>query len=174
MSRTTRIYNPEDRRFLEDSLYCSYCGNSNAFNIDLKLKHVLKVESGNITVELLKSYSDRVMNVIKNNVDKLLEKGWEGNPRFRCANCNEDESLDLQGRVYDYCSYNFCPGCFTCGIWIQKDDLINMCNECITEKEGTIDDEECVYNCPNYDNGLTEVMDHYDLSLDIIKKNLGY
>jgi len=49
-----------------------------------------------------------------------------------------------------------------------------MCNECITEKEGTIDDEECVYNCPNYDNGLTEVMDHYDLSLDIIKKNLGY
>ena len=82
MSRTVRIYNPEERRFLENSLYCSYCGNSNAFNIDLRLKHVLKVESGNITVELLKSYSDRVMNVIKNNVDKLLEKGWEGKPRF--------------------------------------------------------------------------------------------
>jgi hypothetical protein len=174
MSRTVRIYNPEERRFLENSLYCSYCGNSNAFNIDLRLKHVLKVESGNITVELLKSYSDRVMNVIKNNVDKLLEKGWEGKPRFRCANCEESQSLDIQGRVYDYCSYNFCPGCFTCGIWIEKDDLINMCTECITDKDGAIEDEDCVYNCPNYDNGLTEVMDHYDLSLDIIKKNLGY
>jgi len=174
MSRTVRIYNPEERRFLEDNLYCTYCGNAAAFQIDLKLKHLLKSESGCISVELLKSYSDRVMNVIAKNVDKLLEKGWEGKPQFRCANCDESQSLDLQGRVYDYCSYNFCPGCFTCGIWIEKDDLINMCTECITDKDGAIEDEDCVYNCPNYDNGLTEVMDHYDLSLDIIKKDLGY
>ena len=174
MSRTIRIYSPEERRFLEDSLYCTYCGNSNAFQIDLKLKHLLKSESGCVSVELLKSYSDRVMNIIKNNVDKLLEKGFEGKPRFRCANCNEDQSLDLQGRVYDYCSYNFCPGCFTCGIWIEKDDLINMCTECITEKEGEVEDEDCIYNCPNYDNGLSEAMDHYSLSLQEIKKNLGY
>ncbi|MBT7021981.1 MAG: hypothetical protein HN967_12655 [Candidatus Marinimicrobia bacterium] len=174
MSRTIRIYNPEERRFLEDNLYCTYCGNANAFQIDLKLKHLLKSESGCVSVELLKSYSDRVMNIIKNNVDKLLEKGFEGKPRFRCANCNEDQSLDLQGRVYDYCSYNFCPGCFTCGIWIEKDDLINMCTECITEKEGEVEDEDCIYNCPNYDNGLSEAMDHYSLSLQEIKKNLGY
>ena len=174
MSRTVRIYNPEERRFLEDNLYCTYCGNAAAFQIDLKLKHLLKCESGCVSVELLKSYSDRVMNIIKNNVDKLLEKGFEGKPRFRCANCNEDQSLDLQGRVYDYCSYNFCPGCFTCGIWIEKDDLINMCTECITEKEGEVEDEDCIYNCPNYDNGLSEAMDHYSLSLQEIKKNLGY
>jgi len=31
-----------------------------------------------------------------------------------------------------------------------------------------------VYNCPNYDNGLTEVMAHYDLNLADIKKDLGY
>ena len=174
MSRTVRIYNPEERSFLEDNLYCTYCGNATAFQIDLKLKHLLKCESGCVSVELLKSYSDRVMNVIKNNVDKLLAKGWEGQPRFRCANCNEAESLDLQGRVYDYCSYNFCPGCFTCGLWIEKDDLINMCTECITEKEGEIEDEDCIYNCPNYDNGLTEVMAHFSLNLEEIKKDLNY
>ena len=174
MSRTVRIYNPEERRFLEDNLYCTYCGNATAFQIDLKLKYFLKSESYCVSVELLKSYSDRVMNVIKNNVDKLLEKGWEGKPRFRCANCNEAESLDLQDRVYDYCSYNFCPGCFTCGLWIEKDDLINMCTECITEKEGEIEDEDCIYNCPNYDNGLTEVMAHFSLNLEEIKKDLNY
>ncbi|MBT3897014.1 MAG: hypothetical protein HOF29_13200, partial [Candidatus Marinimicrobia bacterium] len=78
MSRTVRIYNPEERRFLEDNLYCTFCGNAVAFQIDLKLKHLLKSESGCVSVELLKSYSDRVMNIIKNNVDKLLEKGFEG------------------------------------------------------------------------------------------------
>ena len=174
MSRTARIYNPEGRRFLEENLYCTYCGNANAFQIDLKLKHLLKSESGYVSVELLKSYSDRVMNVIKNNLDRLLEKGWEGKPRFRCANCNEAESLDLQGRVYDYCSYNFCPGCFSCGEFIKKDDLLEMCTECITEKDGAIDEEECIYNCPNYDAGLTEVMSHYDLNLGDIVKSLGY
>ena len=174
MSRTVRIYRPEDRRYLEDNLYCSYCGNANAFQIDLKLKHLLSSDHGSISVTLLQSYSDRVMNVVKNNVDKLLEKGWEGKPRFRCANCSESQSLDLQGRTYDYCSYNYCPGCFTCGLWIKREELVEMCAECIQEKEGAIEEEDCIYNCPNYDNGLLEVMEHYDLTLNDLKEEIGY
>ena len=49
-----------------------------------------------------------------------------------------------------------------------------MCTECITEKEGEIEDEDCIYNCPNYDNGLTEVMAHFSLNLEEIKKDLNY
>jgi len=111
--RHPRIYSPEERKYLEDSLYCSYCGNAAAFQIDLKLKQLIKSQAGSLSVELLKSDTDKVMSIISRNVEKLLEKGWEGKPMFRCANCDESQSLDTMGRSYDYCYYNGCPGCFT-------------------------------------------------------------
>ncbi len=172
--RQAKTYNVEDRRFLEESLYCNYCGNSNAFQIDLRLKHLLTSESGSVTVELLKSYTNRVMNVVQKNVEKLLEKGWEGKPLFRCANCHAEETLDTMGRSYDYCSWNGCPGCFTCGCWIDKEELVELCSECITESKGTVTEEDCIYNCPNCDAGFTEVMDHYNITLRDLKEKLGY
>ena len=111
--RQVKVYSPEERKYLEDSLYCSYCGNATAFQIDLKLKHLITSSAGSLSIELLKSYTDKVMSIISRNVEKLLEKGWEGKPRFRCANCHEDTALDTMGRTYEYCSYNGCFGCFT-------------------------------------------------------------
>jgi len=159
---------------VEDSLFCGYCGNASAFQIDLKLKHLINSESGCLTIELLQSYSDKVMNIVQKNVENFLEQGWEGDPVFKCANCHESDSLDTMGRAYDYCSYNCCPGCFTCGQWIDKDDVLRMCTECIMESDGAIVEDECSYNCSYYDSSLLEVLDHYDIRLSDLKEELGY
>ncbi len=174
MPRTPRIYEPEERRFLENNLYCSYCGNAGAFSINLKLRHELLALPGGIQVELLKGFSDRVMEIIAKNVDRILERGWEGRPVLYCANCDESESLDLQGRTWDYCANMCCPGCFHCGSWMDKSDVIKLCSQCILDNEGAIDEDDCAYQCDWYDSGLLEVLDHYGVTLKNLKEQLNY
>ena len=175
MSRTPRIYNPDERRFLEENLYCSFCGNAEAFTINLKLKHQLTPVSEGLKIELYGPYTDKVLKVISNNVDRILERAWDkGKPVFHCANCGEGEGLDLQGRVLDYCSNNCCPGCFSCGSYIEESEVVELCSQCIQEKEGAIEEDDCMYMCPWYDSGLLEVLDHYEITLKDLKEKLGY
>ena len=175
MSRTPRIYNPDERRFLEENLYCSFCGNAEAFTINLKLKHQLTPVSEGLKIELYGPYTDKVLKVISNNVDRILERAWDkGKPVFHCANCGDGENLDLQGRVMDYCMNSCCPGCFHCLSWISKDEVRDLCKECIQKRDGAIDEEDCYYQCDWYDNGLLEVLDHYGVSLKGLKEELGY
>ncbi|MBD3340096.1 MAG: hypothetical protein GF353_13360 [Candidatus Lokiarchaeota archaeon] len=67
-----------------------------------------------------------------------------------------------------------CPGCFDCGEWIDKETLIEFCSECIRNRDGNITEDDCIGLCPHYDNGLLEVMAHYGLSLDVLKRESGY
>ena len=175
MSRTPRIYNPEERRYLEENLYCSFCGNAEAFTINLKLKHLLTMTPQGIQIELFGPYTQRVQQVIATNVDRILERAWDkGKPVFHCANCGEGEGLDLQGRVLDYCGNNCCPGCFHCQSWISKDEVRDLCKECIQKRDGAIEEDDCYYQCDWYDNGLLEVLDHYGIVLKDLKEELGY
>ena len=174
MSRTPRIYNPDERRFLEENLYCSYCGNAEAFSINLRLRHQLTSTPSGIQVELYGPFTQKVLTVINDNMERLLERGWEGKPVFHCANCRESEGLDLQGRTWDYCSNNCCPGCFHCGNWIDKSEVVELCKECIQKRDGAIDEEDCYYQCDWYDNGLLEVLNHYGIALKDLKEELGY
>lgn len=174
MSRIPRIYEPEDRRFLEENLYCGYCGNAEAFSINLKLRHELESRPDGIQVKLLKGFTDRVLNVVAKNVDKILEKGWDGRPVFYCANCGEGENLDLQGRTWEYCNNMGCPGCFNCGNWIDESEVVELCTQCIISKEGAIEEDDCIYQCDWYDEGLLQVLDHYGLTVKELKERLGY
>ena len=175
MSRTPWIYNPDERRFLEENLYCSFCGNAEAFTINLKLKHQLSPVSEGVKVELYGPYTDKVLKVISKNVDRILERAWDkGKPVFHCANCGEGEGLDLQGGVLDYCGNNCCPGCFHCQNWISKDEVLDLCKECIQKRDGAIEEDDCCYQCDWYDNGLLEVLDHYHIALKDLKEELGY
>ena len=65
-------------------------------------------------------------------------------------------------------------GCWHCGNWIDEEELLDLCTECITDKKGQITEDDCDGLCPNSDFGLREVMWHYNLTLQKIKQNLGY
>jgi len=172
--RTQKTYSPEERRYILDNLICSYCGNTEAFNINLKLRHLIQVKNGQLEVMLFKEFTDKVLSVIKRNMDKLVERCYDGKKSFYCANCDQTESIDYHERILDCCWNMGCPGCFWCGQWMEKEDLIETCRECINEKKGNVDLDYCDYYCPASDNGLEEVRQHYDITLDEIKKELGY
>ena len=175
MSRTPRIYSPEGRdEFVENGLYCPMCGNNKAFSIDLKLKHVITPTNDGLLTELLEAFTNRVLDVIVTNLDKLIERGWEGRPVVRCANCGSDEELDLQGRIWDYCANMCCPGCWHCNSWIDESEVVELCTQCIQSKEGAIEEDDCIYQCDWNDSGLLEVLDHYGLTVNGLKERLGY
>ena len=172
--RTQKTYSPEERRLIYDNLMCTWCGNTEAFNINLKLRHLIQIKNGHLEVMLFKAFTDKVLRVIKHNMDRLIERCYDGKKSFYCANCNNTESIDYHERVVDCCWSMGCPGCFWCGSWIDKDDLVETCTECITDRNGEVDNDYCVTYCPAYDNGLEEVRQHYNITLDEMKKDLGY
>jgi|TARA_B100000315_G_scaffold106058_1_gene97264 hypothetical protein len=153
---------------------CTWCGNTEAFNINLKLRHLIQIKNGHLEVMLFKAFTDKVLRVIKHNMDRLIERCYDGKKSFYCANCNNTESIDYHERVVDCCWSMGCPGCFWCGSWIDKDDLVETCTECITDRNGEVDNDYCGTYCPAYDNGLEEVRQHYNITLDEMKKDLGY
>tara|TARA_Y100000294_G_scaffold73310_2_gene69175 strand:- start:43 stop:510 length:468 start_codon:yes stop_codon:yes gene_type:complete len=153
---------------------CTWCGNTEAFNINLKLRHLIQIKNGHLEVMLFKAFTDKVLRVIKHNMDRLIERCYDGKKSFYCANCNNTESIDYHERVVDCCWSMGCPGCFWCGSWIDKDDLVETCTECITDRNGEVDNDYCGTYCPAYDHGLEEVRQHYSITLDEMKKDLGY
>ena len=153
---------------------CTWCGNTEAFNINLKLKHLIQVKNGQLEVMLFKAFTEKVLSVIKHNMDRLVERCYDGKKSFYCANCNNTESIDYHERVVDCCWNMGCPGCFWCGDWMDKEQLIETCRDCITKKGGEVDLDYCACYCSASDNGLEEVRQHHGITLDEMKMDLGY
>jgi len=177
MTRQIKYYQPEDRRYnIENNLQCTNCGNTTAFYMNLRLRHQIDVaESGLISVELNKQMTERVFKSIANNIWNIVEKSkMEDKEIIHCANCNDSESVDFQTRVLDWCWQMGCPGCDVCGQFISEEEVRYICSECIKEHKGEITEEDCQYACPQYDDGLTGVLNHYNLDLEQLKRELGY
>jgi len=68
------------------------------------------------------------------NIDTVL---YNDKQIIHCANCKE-QGVDLQERLLDYCWQTGCPGCDVCGNYIDKDELIETCTECIREHNGLV------------------------------------
>ena len=102
--RNQKIYNPEERRQILENLICTYCGNTQAFNINLKLRHLLQIKKGQLEVMLFREFTNKVLRVIKHNMDRLVERCYDGRDKsFYCANCDQTESIDYYERVLDCC-----------------------------------------------------------------------
>jgi hypothetical protein len=115
MPRTLRTYEGNNRRYIDNNLMCTWCGNTCSFNIDLKLDSIITVKNGQIEISLCKSNTKETLNVIKENMDDLVEKCYNGEDKtFYCANCDQSETIDYQDRILDYCNSSACPGCFHC------------------------------------------------------------
>ncbi len=175
MARAARIYPPGDRRLFSDNLQCYSCGNTSAFAIDLRLRHRVEVTPAGIEVSLDRAKTDKVLQALQRNLTKVLDGGfYRDNPRIHCANCDEGETVDLVERIQDVCWNQGCAGCFYCANYIEKAELTELCSDCLVQHEGQITEEDCLYSCPHYDEGLSQVRDHHDLSLDGLRKQLGY
>ena len=60
---------------------------------------------------------------------------------------------------------------------VVEDPLLevrSICSECIREKQGRISEDDCSTICPNYDQGLSQVREHYGLDLEELKRMQGY
>ncbi len=175
MSRQIKYYEPEQRTYHENNLMCSMCGNSVCFFIDLRLRHVIEVSSsGNLIISIDPKIVDRVSKGLARNVMNLIEKAtYLENPVIRCANC-QDGLVDSQYQLLEYCGQLGCFGCPTCGDYQSLDIIKELCFECIRKHDGKISDEECGYICEHYDWGLSHVRDHYNVTLEDFKRELGY
>jgi len=174
--RGVKYYEPEERRYgVENNLQCSYCGNTTAFFTNLKLKHDLTVEDGNLVVNLNEQKTNRILDSISRNIWRMIDRQqMEDKPIICCANCEEAESVDFQERFLDWCWQCGCPGCHVCGDFIAEEEVVSLCTQCIKEHDGKIEEDDCGYLCPNYDNGLLEVLDHYGMTLADVKTLAGY
>ena len=175
MARAAKVYPPEERRYLAENLLCPSCGNTTAFAMDLRLRHSVDIQPGGLEIGLDKVPTTKLLRALQQNLHKVLNKGFlEDRPKISCANCGESESIDLLERVMDTCWNSGCPGCWWCGNYIDKTELVELCTECIISKDGEVTLEDCECACPHYDYGLTEVMNHYGISLEGLKQDLGY
>jgi len=176
MSRAIKYYEPEHRRYgVANNLQCGYCGNTTAFYMNLKFRHELCVEKGSLNVSLNQQRTQHILDSISKNIWDMISKSQsDGKEIFFCANCDESESVDLQERLIDYCWQMGCPGCEVCGNYISEEELRDLCTECINERNGEITEEDCMYSCSHFDNGLIDVFNHYDITLEDLKKELGY
>ena len=168
--RDIKFYEPEERKFVPNNLYCYYCGNTHQWQIDLKLKHVVENSADGLIVALEEQRTRKIFHNIEQKICWLLEKS---KPIFRCANCG-NTGLEMQEWMLDSCYNLECPGCFHCGNWMDKDWLIELCSECIHKRKGIITEDDCRTICEYYPDGLGEVRDHYDISLENLKYELGY
>ncbi|MFC1620661.1 hypothetical protein ACFL45_12060, partial [Candidatus Neomarinimicrobiota bacterium] len=143
--------------------------------MDLRLRHGLQIQSKGLEVSLDRVPTEKLLDALALNLHKVLDKGWnEDKPRIACANCRETDYVDLIERVMDTCWNNGCHGCWWCGNYIEKDELISLCTDCITSKDGEVTHETCEYACPHSDHGLGEVMSHYSVTLEGLMQELGY
>ena len=170
MNREVKYYNPDERRYFPENLQCIYCGNTTAFYIDLKLRHRLESTEQGIVID----FDEKVHRIFKSLSQNIYNLLCNGREVIHCANCG-DSYLDNQESLLEYCWQMGCPGCHVCGSYIDKEELIHLCSECIKERDGDINDEKCSEGiCEHYEYGLKEVRDYYGLSLKKLKQNLGY
>lgn len=175
MARLVKSYEPEERVYVDNGLYCTHCGNTNQWQINLKLKHQVECLSNTgLSVTLDKQQTKKILKAIENNLINMVDKAIDNDKTiFTCANC-QNNWIDFHERIMDSCLWSGCMGCFHCGNWIDEEELLDLCTECINDKKGQITEDDCDSLCPNSDFGLREVMWHYNLTLEKIKQNLGY
>ena len=175
MRTVNKTWDPEDRRYVEGNLQCQWCGNTTGFSIDMKLKHEVRSSSRGLVVGLNMERQNRIEKSLSSNIYRIVDKYHEtGKEIVKCSNCEMAEGVDFQERIIDYCWQMGCPGCWHCGEYINEEELLSLCRECIREKQGNIDEDECSMICPNYDQGLSDVREHYGLNLDELKREEGY
>ena len=175
MPRQVKSWEPEARRYVADNLICPYCGNTNAFGIDLKIKHELEMSPQGLAVGLSKIHSDKLTRALAKNLWKILDKGFEDDkPRIICANCGESDGVDLHERLMEICWQTGCPGCFWCGQWLEKSEVIETCHNCIVDRLGNVDEDVCYNSCEHFESGLEQVRIHYGLTLEGLKRDMGY
>ena len=175
MARAARIYPPDERRLFSNNLQCYSCGSTSAFSIDLRLRHKVEVTPAGIEIGLDKAKTDKVLQALQRNLYKVLDGGfYRDNPRIKCANCEEGETVDMVERILDVCWNQGCPGCWYCGNFLEKEVVIETCTDCILQNQGQVTEEFCLYSCPEYDEGLAQVREHHGLSLEGLRKQLGY
>jgi len=169
-----RIYEPEDRRYVENNLFCSTCGNTHQFSIDLKLRHHVEGLTSGLSVKLEEQQTRKVFQAIETNLERMVDRSTENALGiFKCANCDNGE-LDFHERLLEICLWTGCPGCWWCGEWMQEEEVIELCSECIHTRDGQIDSEDCFNNCPHYDFGLDEVRRHHGINFQTLRADLGY
>ena len=172
--KTFRYIDPEDRRWLEENLLCLTCGNDTYFNIDLRINHILGSEPNGISIEMDREMIDNVTNSIAENALHMIDNAsWKGKPIFTCANCDDDTSVEYESRVTEICYSNACGGCWYCG-YATEDYVIDCCTSCIKSRNGKIEEDDCETVCEYADNSLRESRDHYNISFDRLKRDLGY
>jgi len=172
--REIKYYPPEKRRYVENNLQCYDCGNSNAFFIDLRLRHDVVVHPGGF---LEVSLDPRIQKQIKNIEDHLWQivaRAHHSPKQFiHCANC-EDGSLYIQEQILEWCWQTGCPGCSTCGNYISETEVRDFCSSCISQRDGQIEEEDCLVSCPYFEEGLGAVRDYHSISWEELKRELGY
>ena len=155
-------------------MYCQFCGNTHQWQIDLKLRYEIESSPSGLLFSLEPNRTKRILSAIENNVYNMLVKSYyQEKPIFRCANC-DNTTLDIHELIIENCYFLECPGCFHCDQWITKEWMIELCSECIRDKQGMVDEDYCSIYCPHFENGMAEVREHYTLSLGDIKRQLGY
>jgi len=177
MPRAIKYYDSRARRYgVENNLQCVYCGNTTAFYLDLRLRHQIDVQpDGLVAIELNQQKTQRVFASISKNIWNIIDKSkMEDRELIHCANCHDSESVDFQVRMLDWCWQMGCPGCEVCGEFISEEEVTELCSECIREHEGNISEDDCYCCCPHYDDGLLNVLDHYGITLEKLKVDLGY
>ena len=175
MRTISKTWEPEDRRYIEGNLQCQWCGNTTGFSIDMKLKHEVQSSSTGLVVGLNSDRQMRIENSLSSNIYRIVDKYHEtGKEIVKCSNCEMAEGVDFQERIIDQCWQMGCPGCWHCGMYIDEEEVRSICSECIREKHGIIDEDDCSTICPQYDQGLSEVREHYGLDLEELKREQGY
>ena len=177
MPRSIKYYEPAERRQgIINNLQCSYCGNTTAFFMDLRLRHRIEIQAdGLIIIELNRKTTARVFDSISKNIWSIIDKSkMAGREIIHCANCHDSDSVDFRERLLDWCWQMGCPGCAVCGDYIPEDEAVALCAECILEHEGLITEDDCRSCCPHYDDGLLDVLAHYGRTLEELIGELGY
>ena len=172
--REVKIYEPVNRRYVPSNLFCTYCGNTHQFQIDLKLQFEIDVTPNGSAFGPDPSKTKRILDKVEQNIYQMLMRSYDrSKPLLRCANCG-NTSLDMHDQMLEMCWSSDRPGCSLCLNYIEKDYMIELCTSCIYDKEGKINDDDCSYLCPYYDNGLGAVREYYNLSLDELKRMCGF
>lgn len=172
--RDVKIYEPEQRRYVPSNLFCTYCGNTNQWQIDLRLHYEVNATNDGTSFGPDQNRTQRILHKIEQNIYQMLMRSYDRDkPLLRCANCG-NTMLEMHEQVLEICWSSDCPGCFFCNNYIAKENLVELCTSCIYDNEGHITDDECSYLCPHYDNGLGAVREHYNLSLDELKRMCGF
>ena len=175
MRTISKTWEPEDRRYVEGNLQCQWCGNTTGFSIDMKLKHEVALTGSGLVVGLNRNRQKRIEKSLSSNISSLVDKYHEtGKEIVKCSNCENSEGVDFQERIIDQCWQMGCPGCWHCGEYIDEEELLSLCRECIRDKHGNIDEADCSTICPHYDQGLSEVREHYGIDLEELKREEGY